>query len=311
MIKITRNVLNVYSRPGIYLNLYMDNTEKKPVFSRDQAVTLLVKRFTKDYRDAIIHYELPEKLELTEHLSFALDLILIHAHTNNENIYSYYLELEDELLRKYRKAFKPYLIQQFFRYFWFDEVLIEKEIYTQEAFYNLEPEWRRLSVEEITDFVERSRDFLNYARVLVYLKMEPETAGAEQIRLAATVIPEQLEQDKDITKARQLLTIYYLLKAGWEIEPRSSHPVSAIVRFAHLLTGTKFTNLQNSDLYKKYMQMPHYKNGEQLIADLKFIRPYFEELQIEKAVELIDAELQQTVKELPFAARNRYRAKEE
>jgi hypothetical protein len=285
----------------------MDKIDKAPTFTRDQVVPLLAQRFMKDYRNAIMHYELPEKLELTDHLWFALDLIFIHAHTNNENIYSYYLELEDELLRKYRKTFKPYLVQQFFQYFWFDEVLIEKEIYSQEAFYRLEHEWRRLSVEEITDFVEHCRDFLNHARVLIYLKMEPEASGVEQIQLTALPVPEQPEQDKDITKARQLLSIYFLLKSGWEIEPRSSHPVSAIVRFAHLLTGTKFSNLQNSDLYKKYTQMPHYKTGEQLISDLKFIRSYFEELHIEKAIQLIDEEIQNTVKELPFATRKKYR----
>jgi hypothetical protein len=286
----------------------MDKTDKTTAITRDQAVTLLVKRFIKDYRDAILHYELPEKLELTDHLLFALDLIFLHAHTNNDNIYSYYLELEDELLRKYRKTFKPYVVQQFFRYFWFDEVLLEKEIYSQEGFYSLEPEWRRLSVQEIADFVEQCRDFLYYARTIIYLQMEPEAAGTEQIKLAMPAISEQPEPaDKDFTKARQLLAIHYLLKAGWEIEPRNSHPISAIVRIAHLLTGTKFTNLQNSDLYKKYMQMPHYKTGEQLIADLKFIRPYFEELHIEKAVQLIDEEIQKTVKELPLTSRKKYR----
>jgi hypothetical protein len=150
------------ARRGFKLNLFMENTDKTPVFTRDQAVPLLAQRFMKDYRNAIMHYELPEKQELTDHLLFALDLIFIHAHTNNENIYSYYLELEDELLRKYRKTFKPYLVQQFFRYFWFDEVLIEKEIYSQEAFYQLDHEWRRLSIDEITDFVKHSRDFLNH-----------------------------------------------------------------------------------------------------------------------------------------------------
>lgn len=284
----------------------MDKTEKTIAVARDQAVTLLVKCFIKDYRAAIMHYELPEKLELTEHLLFAVDLIFINAHTNNDNIYSCYLELEDELLRKYRKTFKPYLVQQFFKYFWFDEVLLEKEIYSQEGFYNLEPEWRRLLVEEIADFVEQCRDFLHSARVFIYLQLEPETAGAEQINLAVSATSEQPEPDKEFTKARQLLTIHYLLKAGWEIEPRNSHPISAIVRLAHLLTGAKFTNLQNSDLYKKYMQMPHYKTGEQLIADLKFIRPYFDELHIEKAVQLIDAEIQQAVKELPLASRKKY-----
>ena len=284
----------------------MDNTEKAHLLTRDQAVTLLVQRFIKDYRDAVIHYELSEKLELTDHLRFALDLIFLHAHTNNDNIYSYYLELEDELLRKYRKTFKPYLVQQFFRYFWFDEVLVEKGIYSQEMFYNLAPEWRRLSVEEITDFVERCRDFLHYARAMIYLQMEPEAPGSEQIKLAVSATSEQPEPDKEFTKARQLLTIHYLLKAGWGIEPRSSHPVSAIVRFAHLLTGTKFTNLQNSDLYKKYTQIPHYKTGEQLITDLKFIRPYFEELHIVNAVQLIDEEIQKTLKELPLATRKKY-----
>ena len=284
----------------------MDKTEKNTSITRDQAVTLLVKRFIQDYRNAIMHYELPEKLELTDHLLFALDLIFLQAHTNNDDIYSYYLELEDELLRKYRKTFKPYLVQQFFRYFWFEEVLLEKEIYSQEAFYSLEPEWRRLSVEEITDFVEQCRDFLHYARTMIYLQMEPEAAEAEQIKLAVSATSEQPEPDKDFTKARQLLTIHYLLKAGWGIEPRNSHPISAIVRLAHLLTGTRFTSLQKSDLYKKYMQMPHYKTGEQLIADLKFIRPYFAELHIEKAVQLIDAEIQQAVKELPLVARKKY-----
>jgi hypothetical protein len=44
-----------------------------------------------------------------------------------------------------------------------------------------------------------------------------------------------------------------------------------------------------------------------LIADLKFIRSYFEELRIEKAVQLIDEEIQKTLKELPFASRKKYR----
>jgi hypothetical protein len=53
--------------------------------------------------------------------------------------------------------------------------------------------------------------------------------------------------------------------------------------------------------------MPNYKKGEHLIADLKFIRPYFEQLHIEKAVQLIDDEIQRAVKELPVATRKKYR----
>ena len=98
-----------------------------------------------------------------------------------------------------------------------------------------------------------------------------------------------------------------MLKAGWGIEHRDSHYVSAVARFAHLMTGTKITNIQNSDIYKKYSKMPNYKKDEHLIADLKFIRPYFEELHIEKAIQLIDDEIQRAIKELPTVARKKYR----
>ena len=45
--------------------------------------------------------------------------------------------------------------------------------------------------------------------------------------------------------------------------------------------------------------MPDYKSGQRLIDDLKFIRPYFEELNIVKAIELIDEQIQKAGKKLP------------
>jgi len=57
--------------------------------------------------------------------------------------------------------------------------------------------------------------------------------------------------------------------------------------------------------------MPNYKKSDQLIADLKFIKPYFEQLNIEKAVELIDEEIQRAIKELPSTARKKYRGEDE
>jgi len=53
--------------------------------------------------------------------------------------------------------------------------------------------------------------------------------------------------------------------------------------------------------------MPNYKKGDQLIADLKFIKPYFEQLNIERAVELIDEEIKRAIQELPSTARKKYR----
>lgn len=272
---------------------------------RHTVVPLLVQRFARDFREAIKDYELPEQLELTEHLLFAVDLMLLQAHTNNEDIYSYYLELEDELLQKYRKAFKPYVVKQFFKYFWFDEVLVEKAIYSSEDFNRLPLDQQRLSLEEVTDFVNRCSELLYYARYMILLQMEPDTPQ----KPSQPPLPETAVPDKDITKARQLLAIYYLLKAGFDIEHRQSHDVSEVARFIHLLTGTKFTTLQNSDIYKKYRVMPdcYHNTGENLVKDLQFIRGYFEKLDMQGAVKLVNEEIDRTVKKLPLDKRKKYR----
>ena len=69
------------------------------------------------------------------------------------------------------------------------------------------------------------------------------------------------------------------------------------------MTGTKFTTLQKSSIYKKYQLIPNYNKEEYLIKDLRFIRPYFEALQIQKALELIDKEIETSIKELPLSKR--------
>jgi hypothetical protein len=58
-------------------------------------------------------------------------------------------------------------------------------------------------------------------------------------------------------------------------------------------------------------KMPNYKKDKQLIYDLKFIKPYFEQLNIEKAVGLIDEEIRRAIKELPSTARKKYRNEDE
>ncbi len=285
-----QNCPNRIASTGVSYICKMTGEPTNPI-DRSKVVPLLLRRFVKDYQDAIKEYDLPQKLELTEHLLYAISLILWHARTGNENIYTHFLELEDELLKKYRKKLKPYFTKYFFQYFWFDEVLIHKEIYTKEEFNRLPLEQKRLTLEEITDFVERCQDILYYTRSICYLQMEPEKESGIKAPETETE-PELLlaETDKDITLPRQLLAIYFLLQAGWGID-RASHPVSAAARMAHLLTGKKFSKIQNSEIYKKYGEMPQYNKGQKLIADLLFIRPCFEELQISKAVELIDAEI--------------------
>lgn len=260
---------------------------------RSQAVPLLAQMFVRDYEDAVNKYDLSQRLEITDHLISVLELMSQFAETDDDATWQQYRDKEESLSKKYGRTLNPYSELSFYKYFHFDTVLAEKGIYSTSEFNRLSSDEQGLSPKERQAFMRLCRNCLLNAKNFLYLQMEPENVEA------ITDIPNETDWEPAFTKARQLLAIYYLLKAGFSIEHRITHPVSAFTRFAHLLTGTKITNLQNSDIYKKYSQMPDYKSGERLIDDLKFIRPYFEELNIAKALELIDEQIQQAEKKLP------------
>lgn len=262
---------------------------------RIQAAPLLARRFIRDYDAVVQQYALKQQLEITEHLLGVLDIFLHQEESDQNILYKRYQEREEALLKRYGKTLKPYMDKHFYKYFDFTMVLAEKDIYLQEEFNRLTAAEHSLTVNEINQFLHICHNSLYNAKTFLYLDMEPE---ATELIAKGTGLPEPAEQDKDITKARQLLAIYYLLKVGFAIEHRDNNSVSAVTRLAHLLTGTKFTNLQNSDIYKKYSLIPYYKKGDQLIADLQFIRPSFAELNIHEAVRLIDEEINDTRKRL-------------
>ena len=271
---------------------------------RNQAVALVAQKFVREYYATIQHYKLAQQLELTEHLLDVLELIRQYTASPNENLWKQYTDKEEALLKKYGKTLKPYVDTGFYKYFDFTLVLAEKGIYPDNSFNHLAPEEQGLTVNEILLFIRLCLNTLYNAKTFLSLQLEPETALIEPTTAPAG----QDEPEREITKARQLLFIYYLLKTGFNIEHRIDAPSSAIIaRLAHLMTGTKFTNLQNSDIYKMYSEMPYYKIGEPLISDLRFIRPYFEKLKIQGAVKLVDEEIQRAINELPSIDRKKYR----
>ena len=258
--------------------------------------SLLAQRFLKDYEDTVKDYKLPQQIELTEHLLEMLELIKEYAQKEDAKVYDNYVKRENALLKKYGKALKLYKEKQFSSYFDFHLVLTEKDIITAEQFNSMDSsEEQRLSLKEIEKFVSLSQNGLHFRLDSLFLQRDPEFEP--QARETET-IGEADERDNEITKARQLLAIYYLLKAGFNLEHRVSGNVSQIAKFVHLMTGTKFTAIQNSDIYKKYLKMPNYKKDKELIKDLKYVRSYFSELALYNVVQLIDTEIEKAKKEI-------------
>lgn len=220
-----------------------------------------------------------------------------------------YADAETELLKKYRSRLKAYTNIQFDKYFDFRLVLAHKFILTQEQFNSIKSAAEQsLSEEEIDLFLFDAKHLLSLSLHFLYLS---DTGNAEPTPQPTVTLNDTdnvtEEPDNDITKARQLLTMYYFLKASFDIEARDKNSISGIARFIHLMTGTKFTTIQNSDIYKKYLQMPNYKTDSKLIEDLKFIRPYFIDLGLESAIKMVDEEIKRAIKELPYNERKKYK----
>ena len=280
----------------------------KPITSipHHQIPLLLAQRFIRDYDEVMRHYGPEDKQNITQHFLQVLDIQQQYIKTEDVTIYKQFTALEETLLRHYGKALKPYRDKQFYVYFDAGHVLTEKGIYSSEIFNGLPPQEQSLSLSGMEQFIsictytlQRERDNLLLAGIGV-----KENSVNDKTELPLNGKQEG-EPDKQATKARQLLAMYYLLKTIG-IEHRENNSVSAVARFIHLLTGTKFTSIQNSDIYKKYLLMPNYKKGEQLIKDLQYIRPYFEESGLLEAVKEIDSEITRCIRELPLAMRKKW-----
>jgi hypothetical protein len=281
-----------FKQSNFKLTHIMPNENKLP--KRHLVPSLLTQKFSKDYEDTVKEFKLPQQIELTEHLLKMLDIMSEYAQKEDSKIYDNYVKLENALLRKYGKAFKPFKEKQFHAYFYFQEVLVTKDVYTSEQYNNL-GEAQKLSLPETEKFIHLSKNGLHFRLDSLYLQRDPEF----EPQARETETTSETEADNEITKARQLLAIYYLLKAGFKVEHRVSGNVSQIAKFVHLMTGTKFTTIQNSEIYKKYLKMPNYKKDKELIKDLKFVRQYFSDLALYNAVQMIDAEIEKAKKELP------------
>jgi hypothetical protein len=289
----------------------MSNKTEVHVPSRLQIFNKLIMKFDEDHQRLLKmeDYSIDEKIELTEHLLKAVEHVQAYVKTNDGNDWKKIADAERELAKKYRSRLTPYTNLQFHKYFDFRLIFVHKDILSQEQFNSMKNAAEQsLSEEEIEMFLADAKHLLSSSIYFLYLSdtgnAEPATEPIVTLNDTDNVTD---EPDKDITKARQLLTIYYFLKASLGIEARDSNSASAVARFIHLLTGTKFTTIQNSDIYKKYLRMPNYKSDKRLIEDLKFIRPYFVDLGLESAVKMIDDETELAIRELPVMERSKYR----
>lgn len=275
--------------------------------NRLKALAMLTMSFNKEYKEAMKPYEIEQQIELTDYLLEVTELINEYERSKDDKILKTLEKKEDALAKRFGKSLKPFKIKSFHKYFMFDIVLNEKDIYTADEFNALSSEEQVLSGKEIARFIRDCQNTLRNAKSYLYLEAPPEFEPKSKMDAGETETMGGTP-DKEITRSRQLLAIYYALKAGFGIEHRRNANISDIAKFVHLMTGTKFNGLNNSEIYKKYKDIPGHKEGAELVKDLKFIRHYFETLEIKEAVKLIDEDIARAMQDIPYAQRKKYRS---
>ena len=275
------------------------------MINRRTIPAILAKKFINDYDEVMKHYTVEQQIEITGHLLKVVEFMQEYQENNDNSLFKKWQKEELALAEKYKDTLKPYKAKSFQKYFEYDIILAEKDLYTAKEYNKLPADEQGLSDNEIGTFLLTCQKSLDNSLERLYLQ-EPH----EKVQLSKPASTEEslgATSDKDITRSRQMLAIYYLLKAGFNIEHRKSSNVSDVAKFVHLMTGTKFNGLSNSEIYKKYKAIPSLKEGTELIKDLKFIRPYFESLEINEAVKMINADIEKALLDIPPAERKKYR----
>lgn len=94
-----------------------------------------------------------------------------------------------------------------------------------------------------------------------------------------------------LTNSQIVLLFYYFFKFNG-LEPRKNVDIAPLAKFMHLITGKKFTQMSNSDFYKKLQHAPSFKSDGELIKDLTAIKPLFERVQLSEVVKMIENEIE-------------------
>lgn len=102
--------------------------------------------------------------------------------------------------------------------------------------------------------------------------------------------PKLSEKHHTFTHAQQVLFAYYLFKLAG-IESRFNANISACAKILHGITGIPYTSMNNSDLYKRFRSPFDHATPKKVIQDLQLIRSYFEELEDERVLALIDKDI--------------------
>ena len=192
--------------------------------------------------------------------------------------------VNQKLLSKFRAKMKPFTTSFMEVYFCQAEdcqKLIFKKL-------QIPKETPFLNSEEYERMLENFAAAVRLMQKSIYLQEEPEPIKLEFNNFGSTLNGDREVKMPWFNRNRQALMFHFLLIS--EGITRNEVNISDMARFAHILLGWDYTNVLNTELYKR-LKNPFNKDNKLLLDDLEFIKTQFEQIQHYKAVELIKKEI--------------------
>jgi len=258
---------------------------------REQEIILRLKYFFKDLSASMKPLE---NLEDRIYFIKTLKELMISMYKSDEEYFDEENYIDEHLLTKFRSKMKPFMDTKLQYYFSPDELY--QESLNQKL--NINPPVI-FNGEESLDFALRLFNLIDAIKNNLYLA-EPNKSGSnnqEEIEELAKQKPDDTLKDTlklkshEFTRSRQVLAMFYLFKSSG-INLRFDISVTAMAKFAHLLSGMPYESTDNSSLYKLMKKLPNLKQEDLLLEDLEFVKKHFEMVKHKETVALLEKEIE-------------------
>ena len=242
------------------------------MIKRSSISARLTQFFFKDYKAVMKQYEIEEQIEFTKYLQNIFNIYLEGEETVVEKAKWMNGELE-RLKKKYGKNFKAYRSGQLHKYFHFDMILAEKEIYTTEEYNKLEEQ--SLSEEERKSFLTSCSNGLQHSLDELYLECEPESStiavnGTKDARNAKGYKKRAADDKRTcLSQFQTVLLMYYLQQEKVILRDEFLTDMDAGKAFEILTGYSQHTLRQNFSKFHLYQTKPNLKEIDNLLTRLK------------------------------------------
>lgn len=135
--------------------------------------------------------------------------------------------------------------------------------------------------------------YMNYQGMTTQILMKLEEQSQQRLRNELFLVAdESTGKNKEFTLARQVLALHFLLKQVGINPIDVPTPVATFIRF---LTGRELNakRVQDTTIYKKVTK-PYKLNDKDVIKDLKYIKQYFDDMELAVIVTEIEKEIKKS-----------------